>query len=967
MDTPVESLRAQILIGDYDITEFVLSGNVSKSFANPLGQWQLQLRPVISGKRSVDLKNININDYCEIRVGREGKNDTIPILTRGLVSAVEITESVSNDSIGVPQKSISIIGFDLTKAFFAKSFINPVNEQFSPNTLKRNELIRKDLGKTLPNVPTAATIQGLGEWFTYVVQNVFGDELLGLSVVSNLNFVVDKNLPNISSGKDLLGINVTNSMPTFRGNIWAYLTGYAPKPIIEIFVEDRDDFSAVRMRWTPFRISASQSARKGQFPVRDSDKKQWFDPDYVSTFGLKSPEQVIVSANEIISKKVRRSDNDVFTYFYTLWLSYSTSGGPTGGAESFLTSAPADSATADDIEKINAAWRNFDIEETIKNGTVAQKQAARKKQWQDIPQKKNPYYYMEGVDKHGLKPFVFKAPFMLFQGAQEIENARVETTTAGSPATTVATSTSHLLSQFRQRLEPDPLIPGAMYKIVSIRSEPIYPDGSVGSGAVTDFVQLGAANLDIGTTFVYKEGAIVKKNLVAPPGTAGAGNSYVVWVFAGTEGKDYSWAPQVPPGHPDGIEIGSGSCQKIADAAPVAPSAPVPVSGGAEPLYMNNDDGTNIVLPPSGSRTRDQAIQWAARYRNTTQGNSYAWWCERFVEHAYGTKHQYAEAMSAGDNARNVGIVTSGIFTTVWDNEPTIGAIIFFKRAAVNKGHGHVAIYVGNGHMIGAEDQVKVTNFISNPGWRSIYHGWDTPEYLYGQMDHAGQRLPGQQIMGTVQASAIPASTKASFALIEKNDPSIFPTLAFTSGTGPAPVMGPISAEQAAAAETARKNAVTAAATAVVSTKVRALESSLITAKKELTDDINTWLVETMSNSDEHYNGQMSMRGNPHIRIGQELYINYNETADEKEKMERYYVEQVVHSFSFFPSPQFITNIGVTRGEHIPEKDASEVLTNVSRSTFTNSRRRVSTVGDQSDAFTYTPGGGSGHRDSDDR
>jgi hypothetical protein len=179
--------------------------------------------------------------------------------------------------------------------------------------------------------------------------------------------------------------------------------------------------------------------------------------------------------------------------------------------------------------------------------------------------------------------------------------------------------------------------------------------------------------------------------------------------------------------------------------------------------------------------------------------------------------------------------------------------------------------------------------------------------------------------------------------------------------------MGPPSAAQAAAAETARKNAVTAAATAVVSTKVRALESSLITAKKELTDDINTWLVETMSNSDEHYNGQMSMRGNPKIRIGQELYINYTETASEKEKMERYYVEQVVHSFSFFPAPQFITNIGVTRGEHIPEKDASEVLTNVSRSTFTNSRRRVSTVGDQSDAFIYTPGGGSGRQDSGDR
>ena len=952
MDTPVESLRAQILIGDYDITEFVLSGNVSKSFANPLGQWQLQLRPVISGKRSVDLKNININDYCEIRVGREGKNDTIPILTRGLVSAVEITESVSSDSVGAPQKSISIIGFDLTKAFFAKSFINPVNEQFSPNTLKRNELIRRDLGKTLPNVPTAATIQGLGEWFTYVVQNVFGDQLLGLSVVSNLNFVVDKNLPNISSGKDLLGINVTNSMPTFRGNIWAYLTGYAPKPIIEIFVEDRDDFSAVRMRWTPFRISASQSARKGQFPVRDSDKKQWFDPDYVSTFGLKSPEQVIVSANEIISKKVRRSDNDVFTYFYTLWLSYSTSGGPTGGAESFLTSAPVDSATAEDIANIKNAWTNFDAEKAIVNGTMAQKQALRKKQWQDIPQRKNPYYYMEGVDKHGLKPFVFKAPFMLFQGAQEIENARVETTTTGSSPATVATSTSHLLSQFRERLDPDPLIPGAMYKIVSIRSQTTYPDGSIVTGSVTDFTKLGAANNDIGTTFVYKDGAIIK---ISATSTTGA--SVDIWIFSGTQNT----------ATPFGIEIGSGSCQKIADAAPVAPPAPVPVSGGAEPLYMNNDDGTNIVLPPNGSRTRDQAIQWAARYRNTSQGNSYAWWCQRFVEHAYGTKHQYADAMNAGQNARNVGIVTSGFLTPVWDNEPTIGAIIFFKRADINKQHGHVAIYVGNGHMIGAENEVKVTNFISNNSWRDIYHGWDTPEYLFGQVDHPGQQLPGQQKLGTVQASAIPASAKASYALIRTNDPSIFPTLAFTSGTGPAPVMGPPSAAQAAAAETARKNAVTAAATAVVSTKVRALESSLITAKKELTDDINTWLVETMSNSDEHYNGQMSMRGNPKIRIGQELYINYTETADEKEKMERYYVEQVVHSFSFFPSPQFITNIGVTRGEHIPEKDASEVLTNVSRSTFTNSRRRVSTVGDQSDAFIYTPGGGSGQQGSGDR
>lgn len=120
----------------------------------------------------------------------------------------------------------------------------------------------------------------------------------------------------------------------------------------------------------------------------------------------------------------------------------------------------------------------------------------------------------------------------------------------------------------------------------------------------------------------------------------------------------------------------------------MAPSAPVPVSGGAEPLYMNNDDGTNIVLPSSGSRTRDQAIQWAARYRNTTQGNSYAWWCERFVEHAYGTKHQYAEAMGAGDNARNVGIVTSGILLQYGTTNQQLVQLFFSKEPPLIKDTG---------------------------------------------------------------------------------------------------------------------------------------------------------------------------------------------------------------------------------------------------------------------------------------
>ena len=79
----VESLKMQIFIGKWDITEFVLGGSVSKSLGQPLGQWQLRCRPILQNGRVFDTDQIYPMDYVEIRVGRPKPGEPIPILTRG--------------------------------------------------------------------------------------------------------------------------------------------------------------------------------------------------------------------------------------------------------------------------------------------------------------------------------------------------------------------------------------------------------------------------------------------------------------------------------------------------------------------------------------------------------------------------------------------------------------------------------------------------------------------------------------------------------------------------------------------------------------------------------------------------------------------------------------------------------------------------------------------------------------------
>lgn len=111
--------------------------------------------------------------------------------------------------------------------------------------------------------------------------------------------------------------------------------------------------------------------------------------------------------------------------------------------------------------------------------------------------------------------------------------------------------------------------------------------------------------------------------------------------------------------------------------------------------------------PPRSVAAR--AIAWAERLDGSAR---YAWYCERFVENAFGT---------------------GGLYETAWDAAQAIGlrrgaaprgALVFFRPAPTNHGYGHVGISLGGGRMISALARVMVTRFAGSRYWSALYAGW---------------------------------------------------------------------------------------------------------------------------------------------------------------------------------------------------------------------------------------------------
>lgn len=71
--------------------------------------------------------------------------------------------------------------------------------------------------------------------------------------------------------------------------------------------------------------------------------------------------------------------------------------------------------------------------------------------------------------------------------------------------------------------------------------------------------------------------------------------------------------------------------------------------------------------------------------------------------------------------------------------------------------------------------------------------------------------------------------------------------------------------------------------------------------------DFNTWLVDTLAFTDRLYFGSITILGNTDVQLGEELYV--------VDTGERFYIESIEHTWSVFPAPNFLTRLGVTRGQ----------------------------------------------------
>ena len=88
-------------------------------------------------------------------------------------------------------------------------------------------------------------------------------------------------------------------------------------------------------------------------------------------------------------------------------------------------------------------------------------------------------------------------------------------------------------------------------------------------------------------------------------------------------------------------------------------------------------------------------------------------------------------------------------------------------------------------------------------------------------------------------------------------------------------------------------------------------------------DNINQWMYDVFTQQHNIFSGTIVMIGNPYVRIGQELFIipdsgKNAEARSSRDDYEIFYVEQVMHSWSVYPSPIFQTQVKVSRGSKVP-------------------------------------------------
>lgn len=367
----------QVIVGGFDLTQFVLGGTVRRSIGNPAGEFELKLRPLKDKNGAILDLPILPNDYCEIRVDRQyipnGPKAGIKLLMRGLVDSVKLTEATDQGPQGVVSRSVSIGGSDLGKIFQRKQIQLPpdgITDEFNTSFL---DYVTTLLGQDADTASGAFEFDMPMEvWIDFFLTKVYSDDKIALGAnrlnSSALWIKSEFNLPQTPQGKTRLRVMKAPILNNFQGSLWDFITFYCSKPFLEIFLNDEEDYTVLTCRWVPWLNALEQVPLQHSFTEQGSFP--WFDESKVDMLYLKNYDIVT-------EKQLTRNDFDRYTYFltkpYQAWFSQGSSGIREGAL--FADTQP----TVDPDGKIST-WRN-------------------------------PYYDMAGQDQFGYKPMVVKMPF----------------------------------------------------------------------------------------------------------------------------------------------------------------------------------------------------------------------------------------------------------------------------------------------------------------------------------------------------------------------------------------------------------------------------------------------------------------------------------------------------------------------------------------------------------------------------
>lgn len=144
------------------------------------------------------------------------------------------------------------------------------------------------------------------------------------------------------------------------------------------------------------------------------------------------------------------------------------------------------------------------------------------------------------------------------------------------------------------------------------------------------------------------------------------------------------------------------------------PGADAPLAAGAVGV-----SDVEALLPAgySNPRAAEQAVAWALSQVGAYRDAGY---CLRFVDLAYGRASGPASAYLVWTRSPSALHRTSGV--------PPRGAIVVWS-SAIGRGHGHIAISLGDGRMVsttsGAVSILSIRGFSD-----AAYYGW-MPPYFY--------------------------------------------------------------------------------------------------------------------------------------------------------------------------------------------------------------------------------------------